>query len=399
MPTFDISIRDGSGIGSVPVTTLAFADIVPTVPTAEATVFLWNGFSPTGIPPVIDDFTEGRFSVSGHVDPAPAGTQFTGSGLVALDGMATKMRIISSNRPTQGPTAEIGVGAGATFPLPVLESGEWVELGIKLDLPSTPSGNVILSMEMAQRTASPVPVGIPNGIINGLGDEGVTYVAERGATLESAVPDDTINLAAVQVMKKGVQWTEAAHTETFDDLDGSAVTLAAGESYAVAITLGQAGLTLTEADKTTQPVTAADLPTLPDGEELFAWVEVPFGLVIEQIHIHDILPAALFTPTAIGTDLQVGPGRGISNSHDVIWQTVRLHPFGAFGTTVEGDVHIITIDSSGEGLTSTRVWDETLGAATGNVPPGNALQIAQVTIPGFPPGTPLTVERLAETGL
>lgn len=381
MPTFDISIRDTGTGSAVVVSSIAFT-ATPTVPTAEQSVFVWNDFALVGT----DDFPEGRFSATARISGG-AGA-FAASGFVALDSLATQIRIVSSSISTVAATTPIGVGAGNTFPLPVIPSGNWVEIGISIALPATPANDVELTLAVAGLTASSVPAGIPNQIVTGVGDAAVTFVSDRGATTESTVPDDLANLAAAQWIFKGTQVAQAATTEQFNNLDGLGATLGVGESYVAALTIGATAINVTKGVATTTPVTIADLPTLPTDEELFDWIRVDGAdtpPVIETIDINQFAVAELFTMTSSGGVLTVSAGRAVSDSKDVIWQTSRTTTVVNAGPSAI--VFHAFIDAAGELAT----------VALPAVPPGNPVVLYRVDAPF--PLVEVTFERIEPVGL
>ena len=321
MAVRDPSYRDGPTGGANPVASISFSDIVPGVPTSEVPVWLWNDFALAGTDPL----RNGRVIATGRIKGAT--TEFLGAGLGALDSMVTQVRIVSSNDPTIAPTSFVGMGAGSALDVPILDSGIYVELSFRIVVPGFAASTAAVELDLVLDDAPSFFVGthVANVVTTREGNSAATYLAERAAaTVSSGLSDGTVTTGAHTWIHKGIVRREAAGPHVFDNLDGSAAALVATEAYAVAFTLGATGITTTKGDKATSPLTTANLPTLPTGEELTTWLEVPFGLLI--VFIFDVATPQLFDMTSSALDLTVGPGTGFSDGFDVRRDTASLLP-------------------------------------------------------------------------
>lgn len=344
MPERSITFTDQSDL---PLVMLSYAPI-PGVETARQVMRVWNDI---GGPLGSDDWVGAQFIPTARPKGA-TGTPFAGSGFTVLDSHSVLVAIVGSNDPTIHLRAAQGTGPGAALEIPVLASDVYVDLEISIKLPGTALAPAPVDISPAFDEAPSFPVGgyAKNRILTGEGEGGVSYLADLDGAISASGPaDDTVTVPDSAWMRLGKTSFQAETAFVFDDLDGSAAALVAFTSYAAALTLGNGSITVTKGDQEASGLTVDALPTLPEDEELLAWVEVPFGLVIDQSLIHLVAVEGLFSASFDLLDLTVGPGRCLSNDFQVRTESDRIAPVDDDATSIvymDGAGSLIALEES-----------------------------------------------------
>ena len=302
---------------TTPVTSLTFAAVAPGTPTAAQEVHLWNDKGDVlGSDSSLDMILRVLARQGGSGD-------FSESGLEVLDRKAVQVRLIGSQGTAIAvTTAWKNLGATFVMDLQDLPKDSAIEMEVRINAPSNMATDAVDVVFRVERSFSD---GLAKGayeqsgagIYEGLGDGAhtmwwlVSDVVEddAGAGADVDIPD-------LSWVYEGQPNNVLTHEITFTNLDGSAAALGAGEAYAAAITAGADGtLTVTKGDKVTAPPTEGDRPLLPNGELLLAWVNVPFGLVIQDSDIVNVYTLGHFAYVDSGLELTVGAGKAIVGDH------------------------------------------------------------------------------------
>lgn len=262
------------------------------------------------------------------------------------------------------------------------------ELEFRMNVPAS-SGSVAVEVKIravARKLSVPLSEGFlqagAHGIFSGLGDALFSGLLQGGAVTETGTPDDEIHISNLVWIHKGVGYVMLEHAIELDDEDGSAGTLASGESYWATVSAGASGsaLTITKSDKGTSPLSVDDRPEVPDGELLIAYVEREFDATIEQADIYEEDRTYYrFTYTTDGLDVTIHPGVAIIGDEKVATSRpttlalagtddsdVWLNPDGTLANTVALDTppqdHSLLLyrfTTDGSGVTATvdyRKW-------------------------------------------
>lgn len=232
------------------------------------------------------------------------GDEFANTGLQVLDARSLRASI-SATSPVGVPTSPTGLGAGARIFLPLIPAESFVELDIEISLPANVSASGVTFIFIPEKGASQIGKAHRNGLVTGIGDSTVSYVADvDGAVAANGPADEFVAYPKSTLVIQGLQRFEPAQLIEFDDLDGSAVALAPGDSYAAVISEGLTAFTVTKGDKSAGTPTT---PATPVGELSRALVIVPEGLVITSV-TPLLVSEGNFLATFSGSDLAVSGG-------------------------------------------------------------------------------------------
>lgn len=303
--------------GSEVVSSIAFGQPTPGVPTAEQTFTVRNNFGGVGSV----DTALGVYLI---VVARPAGSSgaFVSLGNAFADAAAAQSRVISFSG------GAIGQATGfrrSPLRLGDIPDGGQVQVGIRIvatAASATSDWEVRLSLEINPW----IPLrdvgfeGVGNFVYDGRGggfsvDPDFSAVQTVTGAFSAGTADDTIDLPTLvryYLAGQVLAWTPSPATLTFNDQDGAAATLASGEYYWAGLSLDDAGaLTVTKGLKATSPADDADKPALPADELAMVWVVVPFGLAIDTIE--QIYELGFFSQTQPGgLDVTIHPGVGAS---------------------------------------------------------------------------------------
>ena len=295
------------------------------------------------------------------------GTTFLREGLQVLDDRAFRLSI-SPVSPLGAPTSPKGLGGGVLQLLPDIPSPGFVELDGELKLPAgVDIAGVTFTLRTEKVVSSPIGEAAENGVVTLLGDGSVSYVADADDVVQAASPnDDTVLLPNSTIVAQGVPIFEADEALVFDDQDGSAQTLVAGEEYSVLGSYDHNGLTTTKGDKSAGVPT---VPATPTGH-LARWTAiVPFGLLIADV-TPLIAAEGNFLGTFAGLDLTVSGGFANVDGFRISPTTAVILNFGAL-LNQETDVYV------------TLRGNELITSLRGGTPPtGRPLPLWRVTTDG-----------------
>lgn len=265
---------------------------------------------------------------------AGTGDELAHVGLEVLDSRIVRLAI-SSASPVGAQTSPRGMGGGVVQFLPTIPSGSFAELDVDVKVPAGVNVTAIELTFNVERVVSGFIGHDFDGLTTGKGDGSVSYVAETdGSIAANGPPDEFVQIPTATIVAQGVVIFEDAELLEFDDLDGSAQALVAGEEYAALISYSADGRTVTKGDKTSGTAVA---PTTPVGHLARAVVTVPFGLVITTVV--NLLTEGNFLATIAGLDLTVSGGRANVDRYEVRPQTPTVINFGAL-LNAETDVYV-----------------------------------------------------------
>jgi hypothetical protein len=262
---------------------------------------------------------------------------FVNAGLEVLDSHAVRLSV-SPFSPVGAATSPLGLGAGTRLRLSVIPSGNFMEFDVEIELPANVSASDVTVTLNAERVVSEFIGPHPNGLVALLGDSTAFYVAESDGVVGPAAPaDDTVLLPDATIVAQGVPIYDAAEALAFDDLDGSAVALGPGESYAALISYGADGRAVTKGDLSAG---TPAVPATPADHLARTTVVVPFGLVI--VDVTGLIPAeGNLKGEAAGFDLTISPGFANTGQNRVTPQTLTVLSLSGF-PNAETDAYLDT---------------------------------------------------------
>lgn len=272
---------------------------------------------------------------------------------------------------TAAATSWRSIGSGSWLPLPNLAAGQGVEVEVRANVTgdgATVAAEIGLAVELAPSAS--VPQGLLEvagaGVYLGLHDGAFgLHVAGANVAPNPAGADDQVLVPyqGAVVGGRAVGWS-AALLE-LDDQDAEAETLAAGEAYWAALSIGASGLTVTKGAKSAG-LTDDDRPAMPAGERPLAYVRRDEDAAIDSADIANVWRRDGFGLAASGLTATIGPGVALVD--------------GAMVESTGDDS--ITVEAS---ETST-IWllrDGSLGASTDGLPPSpRALLLWEVDADG-----------------
>ncbi|HEX4954811.1 MAG TPA: hypothetical protein VF017_15570 [Thermoanaerobaculia bacterium] len=255
-------------------------------------------------------------------DPAAPG-QWLRSGVAPLDELWAQVRLVGQDntaRPEQPAllTDWLALGAGSALHIPSLLSGCARYLELKFHPPSSAAEapwRFRLGPIVAEH-AQPVPLGLSQvdcGVLTGLGDGSRSGLVRGGEVAPAGPADDTVTVAPAMWLYRGGWRSDVSALLTLSQLDGAGAALGAGESYVVAVSLGDAGAVGTKGPKAAAP--QAPAPPAGDTPPL-AWVTVRYQAggtsVIEAGDIEDRrLFDRLVVVPGVGLEVILHPGYAI----------------------------------------------------------------------------------------
>lgn len=308
---------------------LAFVNASPGATTASMVARLHNDLAAVG---GIDDAV--GYGVIAQAKLTVGGAEFLNEGVQTLDIGAFRIAI-SPTSPEGVPSQALGLGGGRALQLPTVPAGSFVELDVDFNLPANVSTSGVTFTLNHTKLLSSFVGAVPNGLRTRIGDSTAYYVAAADGLVEPAGPaDDTVSMPESTVVAAGRKHFEAAEFLAFDDLDGSAAALVAGESYAALLTYTAAGRVVVKGDKSAG--TPVD-PAPPADSFVRARVVVPFGLVIVEVVPFEA--EGNFNGTASGSDLTVSGGYAYVDSFDVFPRTPTVLSLVTF-LSAEVDVYV-----------------------------------------------------------
>ncbi len=298
------------------VTVLTFAAVAPGTPSAAQEIHLWNDKGDVvGSDDSIDMIMRVLARHGGSGD-------FSERGLEVLDRKAVQVRLIGAQgMAIAKSTAWKNLGATFVMDLQELPKDSAIEMEVRINSPANMNTDAV---EVIFRTERSFSDGLAKGayeqsgagVYEGLGDGSHTQWALVSDVVEDSPEGADVVIPDLSWVYQGQPNNKLTHEITFDDQDGSAGTLASGEAYAAAITAGADGtLTVTKGDKVTAPPVEDDRPLLPEDELFLAWVNVPFGLVIDDSDIVNDYTPGHFAYTTSGLAITVGAGKAIVGDH------------------------------------------------------------------------------------
>lgn len=335
---------------SATVSSISFSDIVPGTPTAATEIHIWND---KGGSVSADDAQNLQMYVLGRF---PGDTDYQGEGLELLDFRSIECRVIG----VQGTAVLVltewtPLGAGTSLPLVDLPSDSAIEVEFRVNAPASVTEAAIeIAVRLESRAYTSLGVGHylsdRNSIHMGIGDESQTELLSETYMTEQGTPGSSIDVGDIYWIHEGVPFVKLASTLTFNNLDGSAAALAAGEEYLATISLGGSStITVTKSDKGTAPLPSTSRPDTPTGEILLGYVQVQFDLTINTAEISHYWVLGCFSQYNSGLTMTVGRGQALVDDYYVrrtsfsnvtltASQTnyVFLNGDGSFGVTTDG---------------------------------------------------------------
>ncbi|MDQ5870846.1 MAG: hypothetical protein M3547_01385 [Acidobacteriota bacterium] len=272
---------------------------------------------------------DGAFTVAGaYVTPsvrrAPAGSHIA-TGDPVLDERMGRFQITSVDSSgtvgqTAGNTGVQVMGTNAVALLPPILPGNsiFADVWMAQAAASANGGAADAKLEISNvATAFPLPLGVSEVATGVLTEVGSPYsMLEAGrVTTSTGTPDATVHTSAGSWLLAGSRYSDATIRDTtFNQNDGAATALTAGQKYIAALTQSATNQpTVTKGLRATTPVK----PTPPAGEILLAWITVAYSAGATVIAAADIenvndYGRLLVTAPASGLSVTVYPGRAIA---------------------------------------------------------------------------------------
>lgn len=335
--------------GVTPVTSFAFADSAPGIPSEILTFRLVNDDSastPDTAPnPLIYVLLE-QDGVAIDRGARPVDERWVRAWLTG----------VSSSGIEQLPTPPTPLGRGSKLLAVAIPAGEWVELKVQEFRPGGATvaqtsyqlewdgGALYTSLEMGHSESG------RDGVLTGLGDDTWSEILRCSDVVAQGTPDDTVQIP-------DVLWRPAADTptlralltyaETIDDEDDSTVALSSGEEYWCLLTLSPAGAVVqTKSDLDTAPIADDDRPATPAGHDELALVRRKFGTEINDGDITQLWDVGGFGYSIDVLAFTVHAGRAIvSNS------LIRRTGATTFGLTDDATTHVWLLPNGEQDIT------------------------------------------------
>src|SRR6202023_2990354 len=174
------------------------------------------------------------------------------------------------------------------------------------------------SLRWAEPT-SPIPAGLwasgNRGVFSRTGDGAASFLISGGAVTPSGTPDADVHLADLAWRFQGVPHVALQQVIAFDQHDGAAVLLTAGQGYWATLSAGAGpGLTVTKGLAATAPVPITGRVPQPAGESFVAFVQVTSAAAIGSGDIDQTLTTwggwLLYGQNLLAA--QLGSGSGIA---------------------------------------------------------------------------------------
>jgi hypothetical protein len=336
-----ITWTDTSDVLNDSAAPLAVVNATPGATTFAGTLRVHNDLAGVG---GIDDAIGYGILAQARIKDTSA--EFEAEGFQVLDAGGFRISV-SATSPEGTPGSPLALGGDTVFPAPDIPAGSFLEIDIEFVLPADVSASALEFILDHVRTKSGLIGPHPNGLQTGRGDSTTFQVAHADGVFTAATaPDDTVVAPRYTVVVQGVARHEPASVLTFDDLDGSAQALLAGESYAALILDTVGGRTVVKGDKSAGTPTT---PTATSGSLSRALVIVPFGLVIVSVTPLGPTDGNFFAAFA-GSDVIVSGGFAHADRRELFPRTSTTISLSAF---ISAEVDVYT-DQEGELLTTLR---------------------------------------------
>lgn len=312
-------ITDGA---DVPISTLSFPDVQAGVPTAPVTIRVHNNL---GGAEVVDTLRGSALIGEAKLTGSPDDYQAEGAALLDADALQAKI-VAASAGVELNVTDWTALGGGVRLPLPELPGtigGEYVELWVRLNLPiGVTLQDTTCRVALDESLFGALPSShLPNVIPTGLGDSTVSEVIDGAPLVYSGTPFELTSPLVTWHHQGRGPWPQQAGPIVFDDLDFNGDALLAGEAYVALLSRRRAaGLQVTKGIKATTPLTDANRPAVPVGDEVHAWVEVPFDGVLVVTEPTTSRPG-YWKAYPSGLALSIGKGRAFVEGADVRRET------------------------------------------------------------------------------
>lgn len=264
----------------------------------------------------------------GPVDEAPSPTMIFRQlnatneavlrGLRAIDERWLEVRALGtgSSGSTQPATGWERVGRGLWFEFDSLPSGEYHDLEIRYFPPATAQGGKI--QFLVDLEPGPLTIAhdagtsetVRDGVMSGAGQTRFDELFVGGDVVENpAGADDDVQVPDLYFLHDAIFRAILEHLITLNNLDGSAVALAAGEAYQAVLSVGASStVTVTKGDKDT--IGAPPLiPATPAGEIPLCVVLRDDTGIINDSDITQRSDVGGFALGSTGLNLEIGPGR------------------------------------------------------------------------------------------
>ena len=181
-----------------------------------------------------------------------------------------------------------------------------VKYEMSISLPSGGASETVTDFKVAFEQTRFITIGNPaaiqNGIQRGIGRGRTTAILTRSGSI-GVTGIGTFEWPDYAWIYQGIPHSVLDHDDTIDDVDGSASTLIAGESYAYRAVLNETTTTIIKGDKVTGAAAFADLPVLPVGNRFLGWGVRDFTVDLTFTAL-DALPD-LFDVTTTGLNFKV----------------------------------------------------------------------------------------------
>jgi hypothetical protein len=203
------------------------------------------------------------------------------SGTEALDQHHAEARVVDGLSQVVDPSAWTRIGTARFLPVPPLANDTGVRLEVRLSPPAhATSTQVTVRFHLIERSQRPIPTGITQaagaGIYHGLGDGAYSAIASFGGLAENGTPDNQVAVGDLRWVYQGRPYALLAHLAAFDNLDGAAEALTAGQGYIAVGTAAAGVLNWTKGLRSASPTA----PTAPAGELLLGEALVEFDATI-----------------------------------------------------------------------------------------------------------------------
>jgi hypothetical protein len=257
MASPNIQLYDDTGTAQV--ASIDFGTVNPGAVSAAATYRLYNDYDEIGRPTAAGYVLEAKARAQGSSDP------FVAEGLKLMDYRGVEISITGGTAQGVATTGYVGIGAASLLDLPTLQSGEYVELSIRLRQHAADPSDYEIGFDAYAATVSSIGLAaadvLGSGVIVEDRRDAITLEYVSGRTLPTGTPDEFVTAPDMWGRTgSGAIVVALGGQVELDADDGSAATLAAGEAYYAVLGVGG----LVKGDKNTTPLSEADIPALDD---------------------------------------------------------------------------------------------------------------------------------------
>ncbi len=274
--------------------TVALGSVAPGATSAETSERTHNAL----LGEVVDDARDLAYVVLAKRQGDPA---FTVAGIDLLERRGVQVRTDKLNGVTVSEPF-VSLGTGVRLRVPDLAAGEFHEYTSRALPPVGGSEEFVtfkISIASTRFISVADPAAVDPGIRRGIGDGQTTAILSRSGSIGVTGIEDLL-VPDYAWVYTGIPRSELLNTKIVSDADGSAATLASGQSYAWRLVLDAATVTIIKGDLVTGTAVFADLPALPAGNRFLGWGVRDFAV---DLTFTPVLPLPdYFNVTVAGLD-------------------------------------------------------------------------------------------------